>query len=67
MGFDDNLVPTSKDECNLVLRVEKDDDGSWDELGLYKESWDPDFDNKPVNQWGEKWQSITDTYIGVFL
>ncbi len=27
------------------------------------ESWDPDYDDKPVNQFGEKWQSLTGTYL----
>jgi len=22
------------------------------------ESWKPDFDDKPINQWGEKWQRL---------
>lgn len=25
------------------------------------ESWQPDFDDKPVNQWGEKWQKLKQT------
>ena len=25
------------------------------------ESWQPDFDDKPVNQWGEKWQRLKQT------
>lgn len=25
---------------------------------LINESWKPEFDDKPVNQWGEKWQSL---------
>ena len=27
------------------------------------ESWDPSYDDKPVNQWGEKWQKISGTYL----
>jgi len=25
------------------------------------ESWQPDFDDKPVNQWGERWQKLKST------
>jgi len=34
---------------------------------LTTESWDPDYDDKPVNQFGEKWQSVKDTYLGQVL
>ena len=27
------------------------------------ESWDPSYDDKPVNQFGEKWQKISDTWL----
>ena len=30
---------------------------------LTTESWDPDYDDKPVNQFGEKWQKISDTWL----
>ena len=30
---------------------------------LTTESWDPSYDDKPVNQWGEKWQKISGTYL----
>ena len=28
------------------------------------ESWDPKYDDQPVNQWGEKWQQVSDTWLG---
>ena len=31
---------------------------------MITESWDPDYDDKPENQWGEKWQQVGDTYLG---
>ena len=34
---------------------------------MITESWDPDYDDKPENQWGEKWQQIGDTYLGQCL
>lgn len=30
---------------------------------LTTESWDPDYDDKPVNQFGEKWQKISGTWL----
>ena len=27
------------------------------------ESWDPDYDDQPCNQFGEKWQIVKDTYL----
>ena len=27
------------------------------------ESWDPKYDDQPVNQWGEKWQSLSGTWL----
>ena len=30
---------------------------------LTTESWDPSYDDKPVNQFGEKWQKISDTWL----
>lgn len=52
---------------NLVLSYDEDEDGFEDELGLYKESWDPSFYDKPENQYGEKWMHITGTYLNGVL
>lgn len=30
---------------------------------LTTESWDPSYDDKPVNQFGEKWQKISGTFL----
>ena len=31
------------------------------------ESWDPDYDDKPMNQFGEKWQKISGTWLNSVL
>ena len=31
------------------------------------ESWNPDYDDKPVNQWGEKWQNVSGTWLNSVL
>ena len=30
---------------------------------LTTENWDSSYDDKPVNQFGEKWQKISGTYL----
>jgi hypothetical protein len=32
-------------------------------LSLINESWDPKYDDQPVNQWGEKWERLQGTYL----
>lgn len=32
-------------------------------LSLINESWDPKYDDQPVNQWGEKWERLRGTYL----
>lgn len=30
---------------------------------LISESWDPKYDDQPVNQWGEKWERLSGTFL----
>ena len=35
---------------------------------LVSERWDPEYDDKPVNQWGEEWKKLSsDNYIVAFI
>ena len=48
---------------SLELEIDNQDMGDDDDWVLFSESWDPEYDDQPVNQWGEKWQRVTGTYL----
>ena len=45
--LDEENEPVLEEEMSLVAR-----------LRPLVERWEPDFDDKPVNQWGERWESL---------
>ena len=62
MGVRDDK-PVSLLPYTLTIAVKGDEDEDYDDYDLFKESWDSAFNDKPVNQYGEKWQALTDTYL----
>lgn len=48
---------------SLELEIDNQDMGDDDDWGLFSESWDPEYDDQPVNQWGEKWERLSGTYL----
>ena len=66
MKFNDDLHPDRGEGYDLVLRVDGQEEDDYEDE-LFMESWDPAYDDQPVNQWGEKWQLITETYLNALI
>ena len=62
MKINDDLQPDRGEGYDLVLRVDGQEEDDYEDE-LFMESWDHSFDDKPVNQYGEKWQLVQGTYL----
>ena len=54
---------TGKYSLELKVDIHDDWEDGDDDWELFSESWDPKYDDQPVNQYGEKWERLSGTFL----